>query len=71
VRCGSGAAPYRVRMKRDARLEIRLPAAKRRELYELADEAGLTSSDLVRIGIRWLLQHRDALLKLPAGHLHG
>jgi hypothetical protein len=52
-------------MKRDTRFEIRLPAANRRELLELAAETGLTSADLVRIGLRWVLTHRDALFKSP------
>jgi hypothetical protein len=52
-------------MKRDTRLEIRLPAANRRELLELADEVGVSTSDLVRLGLRWVLTHRAALFQAP------
>jgi hypothetical protein len=53
-------------MTNDARIEVRLPAESRRELVELADAAGLSSADLVRLGIRWLLHNRGVLLKMPA-----
>ena len=55
-------------MKNAARLDIRLPAANRRELLELADEVGVSTSDLVRIGLRWVLQHRATLFKPPVEH---
>jgi hypothetical protein len=58
-------------MRHDARLEIRLPAAKRRELDELAADTGLTSADLARIGIRWLLAHRKILLRMPIEAIHA
>jgi len=51
----------------DTRFEIRMPAARRRELDELANETGLSSADLARIGIRWLLERRDVLLKMGNG----
>jgi hypothetical protein len=51
----------------DTRLEIRMPAQRRRELDELASEVGLSAADLTRLSIRWLLEHRDALFKLPTG----
>jgi hypothetical protein len=60
---GSGRTLSGMKLKHDARLEIRMPAARRRELDELADEAGLSAADLARLGIRWLLEHRDVLLK--------
>jgi hypothetical protein len=52
-------------IRHSARLEIRLTAQRRRELDELADEAGLSASDLARLGIRWLLDHPNVLLKPP------
>ena len=58
-------------MRHDARLRIRLPAAKRRELDELAADTGLSSADLARIGIRWLLAHRDVLLRMPIEAIHA
>lgn len=58
-------------MRHDARLEIRMPAAKRRELDELAADTGLTSADLARIGIRWLLAHRETLLRMPIEAIHA
>ena len=54
-------------MKHDARLEIRMTSQRRRELDELADEAGLSAADVARLAIRRLLQARDVLLKLPIG----
>ncbi len=55
-------------MKHDARLEIRMTSQRRRELDELADEAGLSAADVARLAIRrLLLEHRDVLLKLPIG----
>ena len=48
----------------DARLEIRMPAASRRELDQLANEVGLSTADVVRISIRRLLQNPEALLRL-------
>jgi hypothetical protein len=40
---------------------MRLPAERRRELDALAREVGLNSSDLARLGINWLLEHRDVV----------
>ena len=65
ARSGSRTLPG-MRDRHDARLEIRMPAASRRELDEFACEAGLSKADLVRLGLKWLLQNRDVLLKLPA-----
>jgi hypothetical protein len=67
VRCRTNAGPFIVgAMTNDARMEFRLPALRRRELDELAEQAGLSSADLVRLGIKWLLEHREVLLKPPA-----
>jgi hypothetical protein len=55
-------------MTHDARFELKLPAASRRELMELAAELELTSADLVRLGLAWLLQHRGALQGELARH---
>jgi hypothetical protein len=52
-------------MTNDARIEIRLPDRRRRELVELAAETGLSRADLVRIGINWLIEQPDAILKFP------
>jgi hypothetical protein len=52
-------------MHHDAKLDLRLPAAARKELDALASEVGLSTADVARIGLRWLLLHREALLKLP------
>ena len=53
------------RMTNDARIEIRLPEQRRRELVELAAEKGVSRADLVRLGINWLIEHPDAILKFP------
>jgi hypothetical protein len=52
-------------MTNDARIEIRLPEQRRRELVELAAEKGVSRADLVRLGINWLIEHPDAILKFP------
>ena len=57
VRCRPQREPYFARHARPSR---------RRELDEFACEAGLSKADLVRLGLKWLLQNRDVLLKLPA-----
>jgi hypothetical protein len=56
VRSVYGGQPYNFRMKHDARFEVRLTADTRRELEELAATCGLTSADLARLGIKWLLR---------------
>jgi hypothetical protein len=66
VRCDAGSVPYIGRMEHGTRFELRLPAGRRRELAALADETGLSAADLVRLGIRWLLDHPGVLLK-PEG----
>ena len=68
VRCGYGCDPYPSRMiQNDTRFEFKLPAHRRAELDSLADEAGLTASDLVRLAIRRLLEERNAILQLAGG----
>ena len=52
------------RMTNDARLEIRLPARRLRELDELAAESPVSRADLVRLAICRLLEDRD--VRLPA-----
>jgi hypothetical protein len=46
-------------MTNDSRFEFRLPACRRRQLDELAEEAGMATSDLVRLGLGWLIRHPD------------
>jgi hypothetical protein len=53
-------------MTNDARIEIRLPEQRLRSLVELAAEKNISRADLVRIGINWLIEHPDAILKFPA-----
>jgi hypothetical protein len=50
-------------MTQNTRFELRLPADQRRELGELAREVGLSSADLARLGIGWLLRHPGVLLE--------
>jgi Ribbon-helix-helix protein, copG family len=52
-------------MQLDSRLEIRLPSATRNALDALAADTGLTSADLVRIALRWLLTNEKAVLQIP------
>jgi hypothetical protein len=49
-------------MKHDARFEVRLSNDTRQALAALADESGLTSADLARLGIKRLLARPGALL---------
>ena len=39
--------------------------AQRRDLDALAEELDLTASDLARLGVAWVLKHRDVLLGGP------
>lgn len=48
------------------RFEFSLPADRRRELDQLSEETGLSAADLARLGIRWVLSHRDVLLRPSA-----
>ena len=54
-------------MDQSTRFEIRLSADRRRELAELAAESGLSSADLVRLSIGWLLEHPGVLLRPAEG----
>jgi hypothetical protein len=49
---------------RRSRIDLEIPRAWRKELDELAVECGLSSSDLARLGLRYLLNNRDRLLKV-------
>jgi hypothetical protein len=51
-------------MTHDHRMDLRLPRTWRKELDELAAEVGLSSSDIARLSIRFLLNHRDRLVKI-------
>jgi len=52
-------------MKQNTRLEILLPVANKRVLLALADETGISVSDLVRIGVRWVMANHKSLLRPP------
>jgi hypothetical protein len=67
VRCGAGGAPYDSRMTDTSRFEVRLSADRRRELAELAAESGLSSADLVRLSIGWLIENPGVLLRPADG----
>jgi hypothetical protein len=54
-------------MSEQSRFEVLLPRERRRELAELAAESGLSSADLVRLSIGWLLQNPGALLGRGGG----
>ena len=47
----------------DARLEVRVPAAQRQELVQLARDTGLTVPGLVRLATQRLLDDRASLLR--------
>ena len=49
------------------RFEIKLSSEWRKELAELSAETGLTAADLARLGIKWMLEHRDTLIRGPIG----
>jgi antitoxin component of RelBE/YafQ-DinJ toxin-antitoxin module len=48
----------------DARIDLRIPSRWRKELDQLADEVGLSATDVCRLGLRYLLNHRDRLVKM-------
>jgi hypothetical protein len=52
------------RMAQASRIDLRIPPRWRKELDELAAEIGLSASDIARLGIRFLLNHRDRLVKI-------
>jgi hypothetical protein len=49
-------------MRNDARLELKIPTERRAALSTLAEQSGLSSSDLVRLAINRLLEDRDVRL---------
>jgi hypothetical protein len=49
-------------MKHSARFDLKMPPETRRELAALAAEAGLSSADIVRLSVKWMLQHPGLLL---------
>jgi hypothetical protein len=59
--------PHIARMTNDHRIDLRLPRAWRKELDELAAEVGLSASDIARLSIRYLLNHRAKLVKIMDG----
>ena len=56
------AAPHVGGMKHSARFDLKMPPETRRELAALAAEAGLSSADIVRLSVKWMLQHPGVLL---------
>jgi hypothetical protein len=57
-------------MKEKVRFDLHLPLAQRRELDALAGETGLSRADLVRLGIRFVLQHPEVILR-PVTEIQG
>jgi hypothetical protein len=55
----------------NTRFELLIPVDRRLELDRVAAETGLSASDIARHGIRWVLEHRDVLLKLPTEAPHA
>jgi hypothetical protein len=49
--------------RRESRFELKLSSRQRQELDELASASGLTSSDVIRLCLRWLATHPDRLLR--------
>jgi len=53
----------------DTRFELQLPRRRREQLADLADEAGISASDLARLAIMKLLANPGALgLRQAAEH---
>jgi hypothetical protein len=48
------------------RFEVSISPNRRAALDALARELGCSSSDLARIGVSWVLQHREVLISGPA-----
>jgi hypothetical protein len=48
-------------MEEKVRFDLRLSTVQRRELASLASEIGLSSADLVRLGIRYVLRHPEVI----------
>jgi antitoxin component of RelBE/YafQ-DinJ toxin-antitoxin module len=51
-------------MTQASRIDLRIPPRWRKELDELADEVGLSASDVCRLGLRYLLNHRVSLVRI-------
>jgi len=51
-------------MKYDQRFELLMSSADRGALNEIADEVGVSASDLVRISVRRLIKHPDEFFGL-------
>jgi hypothetical protein len=49
--------------RRESRFELKLSSRQRQELDELASASGLSSSDVIRLCLRWLATHPDRLLR--------
>jgi hypothetical protein len=47
------------------RFEVSISPDRRAALDALARELGCSSSDLARIGVSWVLQHREVLIGGP------
>jgi hypothetical protein len=46
-----------------ARFDLKLPLRQRRELDALSGETGLSRADLVRLGIRYMLEHPELFMR--------
>jgi hypothetical protein len=61
----SAAGPLKVgpMITNDSRLDVRVPASQRRELEQLAKDAGVSVGGLVRLATQRLLNDRGSLLR--------
>jgi hypothetical protein len=55
-------------MTNDSRLEVRVPSQQRRELEQLAKDAGVSVGGLVRLAARRILEDRQSLLGARTDH---
>jgi hypothetical protein len=58
----------RPRRQPGVRFEFHLPVERRLELDRLAEQTGMSASDIARLGIRWILDNQAVLLKPEAPH---
>jgi hypothetical protein len=58
-------------MDSKVRFDLRLPTAQRRELAALAGETGLSSADLVRLSVRYMLLHPEVIRHGPINGNQG
>jgi hypothetical protein len=49
------------------RFEVRLSRERRQELDDLARECDLSAADVARLAIKWMVEHRDLLVRGTAG----